>query len=93
MRRNSAAVNGSSPRYLRISPTAIFMKLAMVTPGISTGYWNPRKRPMRARSSMGNSNRLRPSNSTSPSVTVYFSLPARTDARVLLPDPFGPIMA
>ena len=31
--RNSAAVSGSSPRNLRCSFTASFMKLAIVTPG------------------------------------------------------------
>ena len=36
--RNSAGASGFSPRNLRCSFTAIFIKLAIVTPGISTGY-------------------------------------------------------
>ena len=68
-RRKSPAPSGSSPRYLRCSFTAMRMKLAMVTPGISTGYWNPRKSPIRARSSMESSSRFRPRKVTSPAVT------------------------
>src|SRR5438270_9561162 len=39
------------------------------------------------------SRRFLPSNRTSPSVTSYISRPARTPASVLLPEPFGPMMA
>src|SRR5262249_31893918 len=39
------------------------------------------------------SRRFLPSNRTSPSVTVKASRPARTPARVLLPEPLGPMMA
>ena len=92
-RRNSAAVSGSSPRNLRCSLTASFMKLAIVTPGISTGYWKPRNSPSLARSSMDIDSRSRPRNSAEPSVTVNFSLPASTDASVDLPEPLGPMMA
>ena len=91
--RNSAAESGSSPRNLRCSLTASFIKLAIVTPGISTGYWKPRNSPSRARSSMGIDSRSRPRNSADPSVTVNFSLPASTDASVDLPEPLGPMMA
>ena len=92
-RRNSAAESGSSPRKRRCSLTASFMKPAIVTPGISTGYWKPRKSPRRARSSMDISSRSRPMKVAEPSVTVNFSLPASTDASVDLPEPFGPMMA
>src|SRR5262245_59916324 len=50
-------------------------------------------RPSRARSSGSMSRRFLPSNSTSPSVTSKASRPARTPAKVLLPEPFGPMMA
>src|SRR6516225_2655209 len=39
------------------------------------------------------SRRFFPSYNTSPSVTVKASRPARTPARVLLPEPLGPMMA
>ena len=69
------------------------MKLAMLTPGISTGYWNPRNIPARARSSIFISNRFFPSYSAVPAVTSKRGLPAITEANVLLPEPFGPMMA
>ena len=91
--RNSADDSGSNPWYLRFSLTAYFKKLAMLTPGISTGYWNPRNSPARARSSTLISSRFIPSNDTSPSVTSNRSFPASTEASVLLPEPFGPMIA
>jgi hypothetical protein len=42
----------------------------MVTPGISLGYWNARKRPARARSSVSISRTDLPSRRTSPPVMV-----------------------
>src|SRR5690606_40194350 len=58
---------------------------------ISTGYWNARKMPSRARSSGSISSRLRPWYQISPPVTSYSSRPASTLDKVLLPEPFGPI--
>src|SRR5690606_7722687 len=52
-----------------------------------------RKRPSRARSSVSSSSRSRPSQTTEPPSTVKLSRPARTCASVLLPEPFGPMMA
>src|SRR5438132_705944 len=49
--------------------------------------------PSPARSSGAMSRRFLPSKRTSPSVTSKASLPVSTPARVLLPDPLGPIMA
>ena len=37
--RKSAAFRGSRPLCLRCSLTAVRMKLTLVTPGISMGYW------------------------------------------------------
>ncbi len=93
MRRNCAASSGASPRYLRISLTAVFKKLMVVTPGISTGYWKARKMPSAARSSGARSSKSLPSKSTLPLVISYSSRPANTEARVLLPEPLGPMMA
>ena len=42
---------GSSPKYLRLALMAARMKLVIDTPGISTGYWNARKRPSWLRTS------------------------------------------
>src|SRR5262245_43618193 len=91
--RNSIASSSSRPRWVRISLSADFRNCALLTPGISTGYWKARQTPARARASGGRSSRLRPSYSTSPAVTVYAGCPAKTWANVLLPDPFGPITA
>ena len=65
----------------------------MLTPGISTGYWNARNRPSRARSSGSRSSRSRPLNVADPPVTSMPSRPASAPARVLLPEPLGPMMA
>ena len=46
------------------------MKLVMVTPGISTGYWNDRKSPAQARSSGLRASKFRPRNDALPAVTV-----------------------
>src|ERR1700752_5142570 len=62
-------------------------------PRISTGYWNARNTPSRARSSGGSSSRSLPSYFAEPPRTSYAGWPARTWASVLLPDPFGPMMA
>ncbi len=69
------------------------MNEAMLTPGISTGYWKPMNSPSHARLSTVISKRFFPSNVTLPPVTVNLSRPANTDANVLLPEPLGPIMA
>src|SRR3972149_4685058 len=65
-------------RYFRIAFRAALRKYALLTPGISTGYWNAMKIPSRARSSGLNARR---------------SLPARTCARVVFPLPLGPMIA
>ena len=67
--RNSPAFSSGSPWYLRFSLMAVFMKLVIETPGISTGYWNERNKPSWARSSGFISNRFLPLNQASPSVT------------------------
>ena len=72
---------------------AVFMKLVMETPGISTGYWNDMKMPAQDLSSGLIARRSRPINSMLPCVTVNEGLPARTEDNVLLPAPFGPITA
>src|SRR4051794_8455723 len=67
--------------------------LAVVTPGIATGYWKAMKRPARARSSGSASVISSPSKRISPSVTSRPGWPMIALASVDLPDPFGPIIA
>src|SRR3989475_6413829 len=62
-------------------------------PRIATGYWNAKNTPSRARSSGVMAKRSFPSYSADPAVTVYAGCPARTWASVLLPEPFGPMLA
>src|SRR6267378_6021707 len=62
-------------------------------PRISTGYWNARKRPARARSSGFMSSKSLPSYFAVPASTAYAGCPASTCASVLLPEPFGPMIA
>src|SRR5579859_873813 len=62
-------------------------------PGTTTGYWNARKMPMRARSSGSRASRFWPLKSTSPPSIVYPGWPASAYDSVDLPDPFGPITA
>ena len=66
----SAAFSGSLPSYARLALMAAFMKLVMLTPGISTGYWKERNRPSRARSSGFISSKFLPLKKAVPSVTV-----------------------
>src|SRR3970282_2441122 len=61
-------------------------------PEISTGYWKAMKRPSHAASSGFMASKSLPLNSTSPWVTWKISRRASTSARVLLPEPFGPMM-
>jgi hypothetical protein len=56
----------SSPR---LALSAVRRKLAIETPGISTGYWKARKIPAWARSSGSMSSTLSPRKRMSPSVT------------------------
>ena len=49
--RNSVAVIGGWLKYSRLALTAARMKLTIDTPGISTGYWNPRNTPSWLRTS------------------------------------------
>ncbi len=65
----------------------------MVTPGTVMGYWNARKSPLFALLSGVKPRILWPSIRMSPFVTLYFVCPSRVKARVLLPDPLGPIRA
>src|SRR6266700_7341634 len=62
-------------------------------PRISTGYWNARKTPARARSSGFMSSKSLPSYFAVPPSTAYAGWPARACASVLLPEPFGPMIA
>ena len=69
------------------------MKLVMVTPGISTGYWKDMKIPAQERSSGDIDRRSLPIKVTLPPVTVYKGLPVSTEDNVLFPAPFGPMTA
>src|SRR5438093_1603828 len=89
----SIASISSTPRYFRIAFNAAFRKYALLTPGISTGYWNAMKTPSRARSSGFIARRSLPSNRARPPVTSYVRRPARTCASVVFPLPFGPMTA
>ncbi len=63
------------------------------TPGISCGYWNARNMPALARTSGGQAVMSSPWNRIRPAVTTYSGEPSKVLARVLLPDPLGPMMA
>src|ERR1700680_2769771 len=91
--RNSYASTSGSPAALRFALRAAFNRYTLLTPGISTGYRKPRNNPNLARSSAGRASRSRPSKVTEPPVTSKSSRPASTCASVLLPEPFGPMMA
>src|SRR2546430_13977895 len=68
-------------------------KFATETPGIAEGYWNARKTPARARASTGSFRRLTPSRRTWPRSILYLGCPMIASERVLLPEPFGPMIA
>ena len=91
--RNSRAESGSLPSYSRFALIAVRMKLVILTPGISTGYWKLRNTPARARTSGSIASRFSPFRYTSPPVTSYAGLPVSTALSVDLPAPFGPMMA
>src|SRR4029077_3346968 len=61
-------------------------------PGISTGYWKAMNTPSQEASSGFISRRFFPSYRISPEVTSKLSRRASTCARVLFPDPFGPMI-
>src|SRR4051812_16035078 len=67
--------------------------LAVVTPGIATGYWKAMNRPARARSSGAASVMSSPSKTIWPSVTSMPGWPMIAFASVDLPEPLGPIIA
>src|SRR5215217_6883365 len=91
--RKSLSEIGCSPRASRWAFMTIRRYLAVVTPGIATGYWKAMNRPARARSSGSASVISSPSNRISPSVTSRPGWPMIALASVDLPDPFGPIIA
>ena len=64
--KNSIASNSFSPLAFLIAFKDVFKKIFVLTPGISNGYWNARKIPLCARSSVSKSNKLLSSNSISP---------------------------
>src|SRR6266850_1545366 len=81
------------PRSARRALIAVRRKLATETPGIAAGYWNARKSPARARSSTGILRTSCPLNRIVPDVTLYRGWPMIVSASVLLPEPFGPMIA
>ena len=68
-RSNSRADSGSPPLFSCCASSAALMNCLFRTPGSSTGYWNARKTPARARSSGVISSRSWPSYSIEPPVT------------------------
>src|SRR5438093_7989497 len=72
---------------------AVRRKFATETPGIAEGYWNARNTPARARASTGSFKRSTPSSSTRPRSTLYLGWPMIASESVLLPEPFGPMIA
>src|SRR5206468_6804824 len=72
---------------------AVRRKFATETPGIAEGYWNARNTPARARASTGSFKRSTPSSSTRPRSTLYLGCPMIASESVLLPEPFGPMIA
>src|ERR1700674_111913 len=83
----------SLPSYPRLALIAVRRKLVIEIPGTTTGYWNARNMPMRARSSGSSSRMFFPLKRTSPLSTVYPGCPISVWDSVDLPDPFGPITA
>src|SRR5256714_10701575 len=72
---------------------AVRRKFATETPGIADGYWNARKTPARARASTGSFKRFTPSKRTWPRSILYLGWPMIASESVLLPEPFGPMIA
>src|SRR5688572_16180942 len=91
--RKSFSEIGCSPRASRWAFMTIRRYLAVVTPGIATGYWKAMNRPARARSSGSASVMSSPSKRIWPSVTSRPGWPMIALASVDLPEPFGPIIA
>ncbi len=91
--RKSTASSSGCPARRRFALSAARRKVALDTPGISTGYWKPRKTPAHERSSGERGSRSVPPKTTDPAVTSNVSRPASTPASVLLPEPLGPMMA
>ena len=81
--------------FTRSPETACFAVRIMFStemPGISSGVWNERKSPLRARSNVLSCVMSSPSNAMLPAVTSYFGWPMMTFMSVDLPEPFGPRM-
>src|SRR5918999_2594850 len=91
--RKSLSEMGCSPRTSRWAFMTMRRYLAVVTPGIATGYWKAMNRPARARSSGSASVMSSPSKRIWPSVTSRPGWPMIALASVDFPDPFGPIRA
>src|SRR2546427_882912 len=72
---------------------AVRRKFATETPGMAEGYWNARKMPARARASTGSFKRFTPSKRTWPRTILYLGWPMIASESVLLPEPFGPMIA
>src|SRR6267143_2840323 len=72
---------------------AVRRKFATETPGMADGYWNARKMPARARASTGIARRFSPSKTTCPRTILYLGWPMIASESVLLPEPFGPMIA
>src|SRR6267143_2544004 len=72
---------------------AVRRKFATETPGIADGYWNARKMPARARASTGSFKMSMPSSRTWPRPILYLGCPMIASESVLLPEPFGPMIA
>ncbi len=66
--RNCMASSSASPRALRTAFSAVRRKVALPTPGSSTGAWKARKRPATARSSGSIASRSAPSKLAVPPV-------------------------
>src|SRR5204862_5315994 len=68
-------------------------KLRTDTPAMACGYWKARNIPALPRTSVGHAVMSSPWKSSLPCVTSYSGLASSVEARVDLPDPFGPIRA
>ena len=91
--KNSAAFNSFLPLFFSFEFNAAFKKYVLLTPGITTGYWNDIKIPARALFSGDHSTIDSSLYSISPFDITYPSLPVITFERVLFPEPFRPITA
>ena len=91
--KNSNGSSSASPLAFLFALSMSRKKSVLPTPGNSTGYWKARKTPFCAASWASSSSKSSPSRVAVPLVASYAGCLAKTLLKVLLPEPFGPMMA